>query len=219
MSTNMSNTRMNVLIVDDHAIMREGLSALLTGAGMQVVGMVGNGRDAMQAVRELMPDVVIMDLSMPDMNGFEATREIHARSPGVQVVVLSMHASKEHVLQALMAGAAGYVLKEAAGAEVVAAVRAVCAGHRYISPALGLLPQEVDLLTTAGGPLASLSARERQVLQLVAEGKSSADIAQRVHLSRKTVETYRSRLMKKLGVSDVTALVKFAVQHGLTPPG
>ncbi len=204
-----------VLIVDDHAVMRDGLTALLGGAGMEVMGAVSNGREAEQAARELAPEVVIMDLSMPGMNGLEATRAIQSRSPGIQVVVLSMHSTREHVHQALIAGAMGYVLKESAGSEVVAAVRAVCAGRRFISPAIG----DVGPVTAGSGPLASLSARERQVLQLVVEGKTSADIARVIHLSPKTVETYRSRLMKKLGVADVATLVKFAIQHGITPPG
>lgn len=206
---------LKVLIVDDHAIMREGLAVLLAAAGMEVVGTAADGREAAQSARALAPDVVIMDLSMPGMNGFEATREIRGRAPGIQVVVLSMHAGREHVHQAFDAGATGYVLKESAGTEVVAAVRAVCVGRRYVSPAIG----SVDELTPGGGPLASLSARERQVLQLVAEGKTSAQIAQLIHLSPKSVETYRGRIMKKLGVADFATLVKFAVRHGITPPG
>lgn len=202
---------LKVLLVDDHAVMREGLAALLSGAGFEIVGAAGDGREAIREVERLGPDVVIMDLSMPGMNGIEATGEIRARKPATQVVILSMHAGREHVHQALGAGATGYVLKESAGTEVVAAVRTVCAGRRYVSPAIG------EIGTAVAGPLASLSARERQVLQLVVEGKSSAQIAEIVHLSPKSVETYRSRLMKKLGVADFAALVKFAVRHGITP--
>jgi DNA-binding NarL/FixJ family response regulator len=132
-------------------------------------------------------------------------------------VMLSTHADAEYVFRALDAGASGYLLKESAGAEVVAAVRAVRGGRRYLGASIAHL--ETSMPSRAASPLESLSTRERQVLQLVAEGRSSAGIAKIVHLSRKTVESYRSRLMKKLGVSDVTALVKFAVQHGLTPPG
>ena len=207
-----------ILLADDHAVMREGLAALLAGAGIDVIGAAENGREALRLARELTPDVVIMDVSMPDLNGIEAARQIHVRVPGVRIVMLSMHANLEHVHQALAAGADGYVLKESAATEVVAAVRAVAAGRRYLSPAIA------SAMADAGGaaarsPLESLSTRERQVLQLVVEGQSSAKIAGIVHLSPKTVETYRSRLMKKLGAADVTALVKFAVQHGLTPPG
>jgi len=209
---------LKVLLVDDHAVMREGLAALLTAAGIDVIGTASNGREAVRLARELTPDVVVMDISMPDLNGIEAARQIHVRAPSVRIVILSMHANREHVHQALAAGAEGYVLKESAATEVATAVRAVAAGRRYLSPAI-----EAAMLEAGGstmrGPLESLSAREREVLQLVVEGGSSAEIARTVHLSPKTVETYRSRLMKKLGVHDVTALVKFAVQHGLTPPG
>lgn len=204
-----------VLLVDDHAMMREGLSVLLTGAGMEIVGSVGNGRDAVRVATATSPDVVVMDLSMPEMNGIEATREICTRIPATQVVFFSMHSNREHVYQALNAGATGYVLKDAASAELVNAVRAVCAGRRYVSPAIGPLSRP----SGHRGPLDSLSARECQVLQLVVEGRTSAEIAQMINLSKTSVDTYRSRLMKKLGVSDVASLVKLAVQHGLTPPG
>ena len=209
---------LKVLLVDDHAVMREGLAALLSRAGIDVIGTASNGREAVRLARELVPDAVVMDISMPDLNGIEAARQIRVRAPSVRVVMLSMHASREHVHQALAAGADGYVLKESAAAEVATAVRAVAAGRRYLSPSI-----EAAMLEAGGsaarGPVESLSTRERQVLQLVVEGGSSAEIARTVHLSPKTVETYRSRLMKKLGVANVTALVKFAVQHGLTPPG
>lgn len=204
-----------VLLADDHAMMREGLAVLLAGAGMEIVGSVGTGRDAVHAAIAASPDVVVMDLSMPAMNGIEATREICTRMPAVQVVMLSMHSNREHVYQALDAGATGYVLKDAASTELVNAVRAVCAGRRYVSPAIGPLSEP----SGQRGPLASLSARERQVLQLVVEGRTSEEIAQAINLSKTTVDTYRSRLMRKLGVSDVASLVKLALQHGLTPPG
>ena len=204
-----------VLLADDHAMMREGLSVLLTGAGMEIVGSVGNGREAVRLARATTPDVVLMDLTMPEMNGIEATREIRTRMPATQVVVLSMHSNREHVHQAMKAGAMGYVLKDAASAELVNAVRVVCAGGRYVSSAIGPL---LELLRQRG-PLDSLSARECQVLQLVAEGRTSGEIATAINLSKTSVDTYRSRLMKKLGVFDVASLVKLAVQHGLTPPG
>lgn len=204
-----------VLLADDHAMMREGLSVLLTGAGMQIVGSVGNGREAVRAAIATAPDVVLMDLTMPEMNGIEATREIRSRMPATLVVVLSMHSNREHVFQAMKAGAMGYVLKDAASAELVKAVRAVCAGARYVSPAIGPLLE----LSGQRGPLESLSKRECQVLQLVVEGRTSGEIASAINLSRTSVDTYRSRLMKKLGVSDIASLVKLAVQHGLTPAG
>ena len=204
-----------VLLADDHAMMREGLSVLLTSAGMEIVGSVGNGQDAVRVASATLPDVVVMDLSMPEMNGIEATRKICSRTPATQVVMLSMHSNREHVYQAIRAGATGYVLKDAASAELVMAVRAVCAGRRYVSPAIGVLSAS----SGQRGPLDSLSARESQVLQLVVEGRTSVEIAQAIHLSKTSVDTYRRRLMKKLGVSDMASLVKLAVRHGLTPPG
>ena len=207
-----------VLLADDHAMLREGLRALMAASGaISVVGEVSDGREAVRRVQELDPDVVVMDVSMPELNGIEAAGMIRARSPRAKIVMLSMHSSTEHIHRAFAAGAAGYVLKASASLEVIAAVKAVHAGQRYLSSAL----RQAEIEAGAGGqrsPLDSLSSRERQVLQLVVEGRSSAEIAAVVHLSPKTVETYRSRLMKKLGVADVPSLVKFALEHGLTPP-
>jgi DNA-binding NarL/FixJ family response regulator len=209
-----------VLLADDHVMMRDGLKALLTASlDISVVAEVGNGRDAVRRAEELKPDVAIMDISMPELNGMEATRLLRDKCPGTRVVILSMHSSSEHVFRALEAGAMGYVLKESAGAEVNAAVRAVHGGRRYLSRAIAAREPAVRSGAARSSPLDSLSGRERQVLQLVVEGHSSAEIARRVHLSPKSVDTYRSRLMKKLGVGDVPALVKFAVQHGITPSG
>ena len=206
-----------VLLADDHALLREGLRAILgANPGITVVADVGDGREALRYAEELKPDVLVMDVSMPGLNGIEAAELVRARCPQTQVVMLSMHSSAEYLFRAMRAGALGYVLKESAAMEVIAAVQAVHLGRRYLSPALretaGSTPADAR-----AGPLEILSTRERQVLQLVVEGKSSAAIARIVHLSPKTVETYRSRLMKKLGVADVPSLVKFAIQHGLTP--
>ena len=206
-----------VLLADDHAMLREGLRALLTASGINVVGEVSDGREAVRRAQELDPDVVVMDVSMPELNGIEAAGIIRERSPRAKVVMLSMHSSTEHIHRAFAAGAAGYVLKASASLEVIAAVKAVHAGQRYLSPALRQAEIEAGA-PRQRSPLDSLSSRERQVLQLVVEGRSSAEIAGIVHLSPKTVDTYRSRLMKKLGVSDVPSLVKFALEHGLTPP-
>ena len=209
-----------VLLADDHAVMREGLKVLLeTAAGVQVVGAAANGREAVRQALELKPDVLVMDIAMPELNGIEAARLLREKCPGIRVVILSMHSDAEHVYRALEAGAAGYLLKESAGTEVIAAVRAVREGRRYLGRAIAHLAEAPAAGGRARSPLDSLSARERQVLQLVVEGKSSAGIALIVHLSPKSVETYRSRLMKKLGVKDVPALVKFAIAHGLTSPG
>jgi len=202
-----------VMLCDDHALMREGLRSLLSkAADVEIVAEVANGREAVQRARELLPDVVLMDIAMPELNGVEAARAITERHPDIKIVILSMHSSAEHVHRALSAGATGYLLKDAVAQEVLSAVRAVFQGRRYLSSAVSEYARE----SQAASPLERLSARERQVLQLVVEGKSSAEIARLVFLSPKTVETYRSRLMKKLGVADVLGLVKFAVQHGLT---
>ena len=215
----ISGPMIRVLLADDHAMMLDGMKALLSSSpDIEVVAVAGNGRDAVQRALELRPDVVIMDVSMPDLNGIEAARLLRDKWPGARVVILSMHSSSEHVYRALDAGAMGYLLKESAGTELAAAVRAVHAGQRYLSAALAVPDPANGPGGPRPGPLASLSTRERQVLQLVVEGRSSAEIAGMVFLSRKTVETYRSRLMKKLGVSDVASLVKFAIQHGLTTP-
>ena len=205
-----------VVLADDHALMREGLKALLEAQGdLRIVAEAANGREAVRLTLALEPDVLIMDIAMPEMNGIEAAALLRRRCPRVAVVILSMHSDAEYLHRALEAGAAGYLLKEAAGREVVAAVRAVCRGGRYFSAALGDAALAAAA-APAASPLSRLSERERQVLQLVAEGRSSAEIAARLHLSPKSVDTYRSRLMKKLGLESFAALVKFALQHGVT---
>ena len=206
-----------VFVADDHAIVREGLASLLGGqADIHVIGTAADGRDAVRQIVKLEPEVVVMDIAMPNMNGIEAAREIRDRVPQVQVIILSMHSSAEHVFHALEAGAQGYLLKESAAKEIIDAVRSVRAGHRYLSKKIGEVMADHIGRTSAASPLGSLSARERQVLQLVAEGRSSAQIAAALHLSPKSVDTYRSRLMQKLHIGDVAGLVKFAIQHGLT---
>ena len=207
-----------VLLADDHAVVREGLKMLLQAVGVSVVGEAADGREAVRQAQKLRPDVVIMDIAMRELNGIEAVRLLRDQCPATRVVMLSMHSNSEHVFRALEAGAVGFVLKESAGAEVAVAVRAAHAGRRYFSRAIATLWLTAQSRAGRASPLDSLSARERQVLQPVVEGRSSAEIAATVHLSPKTVETYRGRLMKKLGVSNVTDLVKFAIEHGLTPP-
>lgn len=210
-----------VFLVDDHTIVRNGLRAFLSAQpDIKVVGEASNGRDALRRIAEIGPDVAILDIAMPELNGIDATREIRQASPATRVVILSMHATEEYVFRALQAGARGYVLKESAGAELVKAVRTVHAGHRHLSQKISdkvidgyVLQREA---TAAEHPLARLSLREREILQFVAEGKTSDEIAGILFLSPKTVETYRSRMMRKLGLSDLPALVKFAIRHGLT---
>lgn len=210
-----------IVLADDHAVVREGLRALLeTRSDLAVIGDAANGVDAIALAQRLQPNVVIMDISMPEMNGIDAAAEIRRTCPSTHVVILSVHATSEHVFRALRAGATGYVLKESVGQEVVDAVRSVTVGRRYLSPRISdvMLP-DVSVSTgelSGRSPLERLSQREREVLQRVVEGWSSAEIATRLELSPKTVETYRSRLMVKLGVHDVTSLVRFAMKHGLT---
>ena len=210
---------LTVVLVDDHSVVRDGLRFLLEAEGdIRVIGGATNGREAVQEVRRLQPDVVIMDLAMPELNGIEATRQIRDACPGTQVLVLSMHSTAEHIFRALQAGALGYVLKESAGREVVAAVRIVQAGRRFLSQKIAeTVIDDYIRERHAASPMESLSSRERQILQLIAEGKSSAETARELFLSPKTVETYRSRLMHKLGLANFSELVRFAIQHGLTP--
>jgi DNA-binding NarL/FixJ family response regulator len=206
-----------VFLADDHALLREGLASLLAAQpDFRVVGTAAEGRAAVRQVVQLQPEVVILDIAMPQMNGIEAAREIRERAPRAKVIMLSMHSSAEHVFHAFEAGALAYVLKESAAKDIIGAVRAVHLGRRYLSPALNETMAEVLSHGATDSPLSRLSGRERQVLQLVAEGRSSAQIAALVHLSPKSVDTYRSRVMQKLQIGDVAGLVKFAIQHGVT---
>lgn len=210
-----------IFLADDHAVVREGLRFLLEAeTDLKVIGDAANGRDAVRQVTQLIPDVAILDITMPELNGIEATRRICEACPSVQVIILSMHATSEHIFRALQAGAQGYLLKESAGIELVNAVRAVYAGRRYLSQKISseMIDNYVRQCEAgeAKSPLARLSPREREILQLVVEGKSSTEIGDILFLSPKTVETYRSRLMQKLDIGDLPSLVKFAIQHGLT---
>lgn len=210
--------RISVLIVDDHAVVRDGLQALLARApDLQVVGVAANGREAIERARDANPDVVVMDIAMPELDGIEATRRLREKCPQSRVLMLSMHLSSEHVVRALQAGAIGFMLKESAGEEVVEAIRSVAAGRRFLGHQIterlidGFLRDGVQ-----ASPLDSLSLRENEVLKLVVEGHTNAEIAGRLALSVKTVETYRARIMRKLAVKDTVELVKFAMRHGIT---
>ena len=210
-----------VFLADDHAIVREGLRLILESEGdIKVVGEASNGRQAVREVRKDCPDVVVMDISMPELEGIEATRQIREACHSTKVIILSVYSTAEHIARALEAGVKGYLLKEVAGQEVVKALRAVHAGRRYFCESISEKMVDDYMAQRKGvaekSPLERLSSREREILQLVVEGKSSAGIAETLYLSSKTVETYRSRLMQKLEIHDLPGLVKFSIQHGLT---
>jgi DNA-binding NarL/FixJ family response regulator len=204
-----------VLIVDDHSIVCVGLVALLQRQfGISVIGTAGTGREAVEAARQLDPDLIIMDLMLPDMNGVDATARILNERPQTRVIALSACHTLEHVYRALRAGVRGYVVKGAVCAELAQAVLAVHAGRHYFSPALGpIVLDDASHSLPAKSPMERLSLRERDVLRWIVAGSSSADIGQRLSLSRKTVDTYRSRMMVKLGVANRSALIRFAIEH------
>ncbi len=210
-----------VFLADDHAVVRDGLRLLLEAQGdISVVGEAADGRQTVRQIRQLCPDVVVMDIAMPELNGIDAARQIREFCPSVQIVILSMHASNEYIYQANRAGARAYLLKESAGREVVDAVRAVYHGRRYLSQQLAETGfedymQKVKTIS-AKSPLESLSKREREILQLIVDSKSNTEIADILSLSIKTVETYKSRMMAKLSIKDLPGLVKFAIKHGVT---
>jgi DNA-binding NarL/FixJ family response regulator len=206
-----------VFLADDHGVLRDGLHFLLDAyPDLIVVGEAGNGRQAVQRITGLSPDVAVMDIAMPELNGIEATRQVREACPTTQVVILSMHSMVEHIARAFQAGALGYVLKESIGLELVNAIQTVHRGQRYLSPKLTEASLETYPSAQTQNPLERLSAREREVLQMVVEGKSSAEIAAILSLSPKTVETYRVRLMRKLNLHDLPSLIRFAIQQSLT---
>jgi DNA-binding NarL/FixJ family response regulator len=209
-------TTIRILIADDHAVVAEGLKHLVEAqSDLEVVATVGDGREAVRVAKETEPDVVLMDLSMPELNGADAARAIIDQRPECRVIVLSMYAEREYVRRALKAGATGYVVKRSAAKELVEAIRAVHSGQRYLSPRVADVVIDDYAADGKADLLEKLSTREREVLQLLAEGRTGAEIAQRLVLSQKTVETYRARLVEKLGIRDVAGLVKFAIQRGL----
>ena len=208
-----------LLIADDHKLMREGLRALLSGeSDIEVIGEASDGRAIVKMVEDSSPDIVLMDISMPQLNGIDATRQIEGLSGDTRVIALSMHADRLFVQGVLKAGAAGYILKDSAFDELAQAVRAVSNGQMYLSPGVAGVVVE-GFLKTDGAPVeneVSLTAREREVLQLVTEGISTREIATQLHISVKTVETHRRQLMKKLDLYTVAELTKYAIRNGLT---
>ena len=209
------NTR--VLVADDHPVVRQGLKSLLTREGFSVVGEAADGREALRQVEALHPDVALLDLAMPSLNGLDAAREIMQSSAGTKVVILTQHAEEPYILEALRAGVHGYVLKSQSVSDVVQAIRDVTRGKLYVSPAIS----EVVVSAYRGQtrlPADLLTTREREVLQLVAEGKSTKQIAELLGIAQKTAESHRSHLMVKLGIHQVAGLVRYAVRRGLVQP-
>lgn len=210
--------RIKVLLVDDHKIVVDGLRALLGKTpDIEVVGEAVDGRAAVRLVRELSPEVVIMDVGMPDLNGIEATRQILSDSAAVKIVALSMHSDRRFVVEMLKAGASGYLLKDCAFDELVRAIRAVVLQQIYLSPMITdvVVKDYLNNLKEMPSAFSILTTREREVLQLLAEGKSTKNIASILHVSVKTVETHRQQIMKKLKRYSVAELTKFAIQEGL----
>jgi DNA-binding NarL/FixJ family response regulator len=205
------------VVVDDHSIVRSGLAVLLDREdGMKVVGSATTGEDAVRVARRLEPDLIIMDLALPTLNGIDATRMILGECPQIRIIALSASRRPGHVCRAFGAGARGYVLKHAPGEEIVRAVKAVIAGGRYVSPEIAhLLPVKADISGAQPSPFEGLSTREHDVLRRIVSGATSADIAKCLSLSPKTVETYRARLMVKLGVETRAALIHLALENEL----
>lgn len=210
--------RIRLLLADDHTLVRAGIRSLIKELeDMEVVAEAANGREALRLVADLNPDVVLMDISMPEMNGLDATARIVSKHPGVHVIVLSMNATEEHVLQAVRAGASGYLLKNIDPAELPAAIRAVHAGDKYFTSAVGKYLVS-GVLEGKKSSLDRLTSRQREVLQLVAEGYSSKEIGRKLNISVKTAEVHRSDLMKALDIHDVAGLVRYAIRMGLVSP-
>ncbi len=210
-----------VLLADDHTLVRAGIRGLVQGLrGLEVVGEAEEGHEALRLAEALHPDVVLMDVGMPGLNGLEVAGRLVAEDPTIRVIILSMHTSEEYVLRALRAGCAGYLVKSSAVSELEVAIRSVARGETYLSPVVSKRVVD-DYVSRTGGaadPLDALTPRQREILQLVAEGNTSKDIAQKLNLSVKTVEAHRAQLMERLGVHDLAGLVRFAVRVGLVAP-
>jgi DNA-binding NarL/FixJ family response regulator len=219
MNLELEPARVRVLIVDDHSIVRDGLALFIEReSGMKVVGFAATGEEAVMATQRLRPDLIIMDLMLPALNGIDATRRIISEFPDTQIIALSGCHTCEQVSRALRAGARGFVLKTEAGTELLRAIQVVTAGKQYISPAVGaLFADGAPSMPFPKSPFELLSSREREVVQLIVAGSTSSDIAIRLSLSRKTVDTYRGRIMVKLGVTNRAALIRFALEYELPP--
>jgi len=206
-----------VLLADDHQIFRQGLRRLLEAAGHEIVGEASDGREALKLARTLCPDIAVLDLSMPLLNGLDAGREMRRFAPGIKIILLTMYTDKAYVLQALRAGARGYVLKTQAAEDLILAIRQILRGETYLSP--GVAASVVDaVLENASAAADPLTARERQILQLVAEGNTTKEIAKLLNVSFKTAESHRNHIMKKLDIHEVAGLVRYAIRQGLLHP-
>ena len=210
-----------VLLADDHNIVREGLMSLLEKEpDIDIVAMADNGRTAVQLAGEMKPNVAVLDIAMPEMNGIEATRRISQDVPEIKVLALSMHSARRFVTEALSAGAKGYLLKDCAAEELVRAIRTVAANETYLSPKVaGLIVKDYLKHSPDSAPSAEsfLTNREREILQLIAEGESTKEIAFNIGVSIKTVETHRQQIMKKLNLHSVAELTRYAIREGITP--
>ena len=211
-----------IILADDHAIVRSGLARLLQQQeGVEIVGQADNGTSAVALARKLLPDIVIMDIGMPDLNGIEATRQIVKESPQVKVIGLSMHSSKRYIREMFKAGASGYLLKNCPFEELTEAVKVVLAGKSHISPSIStaIIGDYVSgAVDDKSSVFSILTEREREVLQLLAEGKTTKQIAECLHISPKTVEAHRLKIMSKLNIDNIAQLTKYAIQEGLTMP-
>lgn len=209
---------MKILLADDHKMMRDGLRAILEKEGLQVVGEAQDGHEALALAHRLRPDVVVMDISMPGLNGIDATRRLLAEIPRIKVISLSMNSDRRYVVAMFKAGAVGYLLKNSASDELIQAVRAVASDLTYVSPSIASIVVDSFIAGAQSPPKAEkvLSAREREVLQLLAEGHSSKDIASTLNVAVPTVETYRRLIMDKLNLRTIADLTKYAIREGLT---
>jgi DNA-binding NarL/FixJ family response regulator len=210
-----------ILLADDHTLLRAGIRSLLEKmSGVEVVAEAADGREAVELVKAHQPNMVLMDIAMAGLNGLDATARIVREFPNVRVIILSMHANEEYVLQTLRAGASGYLLKDAATAELELAIQAVARRDTYLSPAISrrVIEDYLGRISGVRGPSEQLTPRQREILQLIAEGKTTKEIAFLLKLSVKTVETHRAQLMDRLGVHDVPGLVRHAMRMGLVPP-
>ena len=207
-----------IQLVDDHQVMRQGLRALLEREHFQVVGEAANGRDAVAQAEALKPDVTLIDLGMPGLNGLDAARQIVRASPNTRTVVLTMHTEDSYVLAALRAGVKGYVIKSQAGADLVQALNDVSRGLTYLSPMISTAVVDACLNKRPETVAGRLSTREREVLQLVAEGRTTKEVANVLHVSVKTADSHRTRLMRKLDIHDTAGLVRYAIREGVIQP-